>query len=129
VAGGRGVAGGGLRGQWGRGGGAGVGDVIDDALDPLRGQSAAEMAGVAGLAAPPAAGSGLDDRLGGAGGIGRRWERGIGGILIESESQFVDEGLELGDPPQRGVEFGAQPGTLAASGIRGSLWYAHGLGG
>jgi len=78
-----------------------------------------------GLSAPLAAGPGLDDRLGGARGIGRGRDRGVGGIPIEPEAEFVDVGFQLGDPPQRGVELATQSRTLRASGRRGSLQVAH----
>ena len=53
-----GIAGRRLLGQWGMPGGAGFEEAIDDALEPLRGQSASEMPPVAGLAATAGAGSG-----------------------------------------------------------------------
>ena len=80
---------------------------------------------MAGLSAPLAPGSGLDDRLGGARGIGRGRDRGVGGVLIEPEPEFVDEGFQLGDPPQRGVELATQSLALGASGRRGGLLIAH----
>lgn len=102
-----------------------LGEVIDDGVDPFRRQATAEVARMAGLSAPPAPGPGLDDRPGGARGIGRGRDRGIGGVAIEPESEFVDEGLQLGDPPQRGVELATQSRTLRASGRRGGLLVAH----
>ena len=120
-----GIAGRRLPGQRGAAGGTGLGDVIDDGVDPLRGQSAAERSRVAGLSAPPAPGPGLDDRLGGTRGIGRGRDRGIGGVPIEPEPEFVDDRLRLGDPLQRGVELPAQSLTLGASGCRGGLLVTH----
>jgi hypothetical protein len=120
-----GIAGRRLLGQGGLAGSTGLGEVVDYGIDPHRGQPAAEVARVAGLSAPPAPGAGLDDGLGGAWGIGRGKDRGIGSILIELEAELLDEGLQLGGPLQRGVELATQSLALGASGRRGDLLIAH----
>ena len=114
-----------LHGQRGVAGGASLGDIIDDGVDPLRRESATEMARVAGLPAPLAPGAGLDDRLGGTRGIGGGRDRGIGGILIEAEPQLMDDGLQLGDPLQRDVELATQSLALGASRCCEDLRLAH----
>ncbi len=64
-----GIAGRGFLGRRGVAGGATLGEVIDDGVDPFRGQVTAEVARMAGLSAPPALGPGLDDRPGVPGGL------------------------------------------------------------
>jgi hypothetical protein len=64
-----GIAGRRLPGQRGVAGRAAPGDVIDDGVDPLRGQAMAKVARMAGLSTPLAPGPGLDDRLGAPGGL------------------------------------------------------------
>jgi hypothetical protein len=44
---------------------------------------------------------GLDDRLGGTQGIGRRRNRRVGRVLIEPFLEVPDEGFELGDPLEK----------------------------
>ena len=120
-----GIAGRRLMGQGRAAGGAALGDVIDDRVDSLRRQATAEGARMAGLPAPLPPGPRLDDRPGGAQWIGRGRDRGIGGILIKPKPKFVNEGFQLGDPPQRGVKLATQPLALWATRRLGGLLITH----
>jgi hypothetical protein len=85
----------------------------DDLGQSLRGQASAEVGGVPGLAARPAAGGRLDDRLGGIGRVGRGGQRRVAGVLTEAPLQVADTPFQGGEALQ---ERGDQGIALAATG-------------
>ena len=95
------------------------------ALTRSGGQAAAMMARMAGLAARLAPVGVLTTGLGAPGGLAEGGSEELEALLIEPEPEFVDEGFQLGDPPQRGVELATQSRALRASGRRGGLLIAH----
>src|SRR5208282_1041038 len=80
--------------------GADRGYVGHDILDPRRREAMAMMSRMPLLTTRPTSARSLNHRLGGAQGIGRRGNRGVGRVLIEPFPEVSDEGFKLGDPPE-----------------------------
>ena len=78
--------------------GADRGDVGHDFVDPLRREAMAMMSRMSLLTTRLTSAWGLDHRLGGTQGIGRRGDRGVGRVLIKPLLELPDEGFKLGDP-------------------------------
>ena len=75
-----------------------VGTYGHDLVDPLGREAMAMMSRMSLLTTRLTSARGLDHRLGGTQGIGRRGDRGVGRVLIKPFLEVPDEGFKLGDP-------------------------------